>query len=275
MLELHVHKLDSKERRGGVKNSFFFNELRAAARGSPMEVGLGRGGAGAGPYRALVAAPGAWGCWWSLGVSAPSSCVGCSPAAFAVGVAASRAPSAAACCRASSPLPVRMPRGSFVPRFALPHLRDEQWTVPEIVAAVVVLYCLLVPERGGGHAAGDRPLACTRPHERRPRECARQSGTGRAGHCAACAGMPETTMHVYRQCPRYAAPRAHLTRAVDEWCTDATTGGARPTREDALRPGGGYTTTPWPTAAAPRWRRRSQVMSYVLRHTSSGKRHAS
>jgi hypothetical protein len=45
---------------------------------------------GAGPYRALVAAPGAWGCWWSLGVSAPSSCVGCSPAAFAVGVAASR-----------------------------------------------------------------------------------------------------------------------------------------------------------------------------------------
>jgi hypothetical protein len=64
---------------------------------------------GAGPYRALVAAPGAWGCWWSLGVSAPSSCVGCSPAAFAVGVAASRAPSAAACGRASSPLPVRMP----------------------------------------------------------------------------------------------------------------------------------------------------------------------
>jgi hypothetical protein len=54
-------------------------------------------------------------------------------------------------------------------------------------------------------------------------------------HCAACAGMPETTMHVYRQCPRYAAPRAHLTRAVDEWCTDATTRGARPTREDALR----------------------------------------
>jgi hypothetical protein len=27
----------------------------------------------------------------------------------------------------------------------------------------------------------DRPLACTRPHERRPRECVRQSGTGRAG----------------------------------------------------------------------------------------------
>jgi hypothetical protein len=74
-----------------------------------MEVGLGRGGAGAGPYRALVAAPGAWGCWWSLGVSAPSSCVGCSPAAFTAGVAASRAPSAAACGRASSPLPVRMP----------------------------------------------------------------------------------------------------------------------------------------------------------------------
>jgi hypothetical protein len=66
------------------------------------------------------------------------------------------------------------------------------------------------------------------------------SAYGRVGpegreHCAACAGMPETTMHVYRQCPRYAAPRAHLTRAVDEWCTDATTGGARPTREDALR----------------------------------------
>jgi hypothetical protein len=42
-------------------------------------------------------------------------------------------------------------------------------------------------------------------------------------------------MHVYRHCPRYAAPRAHLTRAVDEWCTDATSRGARPTREDALR----------------------------------------
>jgi hypothetical protein len=32
-----------------------------------------------------------------------------------------------------------------------------------------------------GHAAGGRPLACTRPHERRPRECVRQSGTGRTG----------------------------------------------------------------------------------------------
>jgi hypothetical protein len=38
---------------------------------------------------------------------------------------------------------------------------------------------------------------------------------------------------------------------------------------------GGYTTTPWVTAAAPRWRWRSQVMSCVLRHTPSGKRHAS
>ena len=38
---------------------------------------------------------------------------------------------------------------------------------------------------------------------------------------------------------------------------------------------GGYTTTPWPTAVAPRWRRCSQVISYVLRHTLSGKRHAS
>jgi hypothetical protein len=38
---------------------------------------------------------------------------------------------------------------------------------------------------------------------------------------------------------------------------------------------GGYTTTPWATAAAPRWRRHLQVMSCVLRHTPSGKRHAS
>jgi hypothetical protein len=54
-------------------------------------------------------------------------------------------------------------------------------------------------------------------------------------HCAACAGMPETHMHVYRHCPRFAAPRAHLTRAVDEWYADTTSGGALPTREDALR----------------------------------------
>jgi hypothetical protein len=38
-----------------------------------------------------------------------------------------------------------------------------------------------------------------------------------------------------------------------------------------VRPG----RTPWPTAVAPRWRRRSQVISYVLRHALSGKRHAS
>jgi hypothetical protein len=38
---------------------------------------------------------------------------------------------------------------------------------------------------------------------------------------------------------------------------------------------GGYTTTPWATAAAPLWRRRSRVMSCVLRHTPSGKRHVS
>jgi hypothetical protein len=33
----------------------------------------------------------------------------------------------------------------------------------------------VVPTRRGGHghAAGDRPLACTRPRERRPRECVR------------------------------------------------------------------------------------------------------
>jgi hypothetical protein len=37
------------------------------------------------------------------------------------------------------------------------------------------------PTRGGGHAAGDRPLACARPHERWPREGVRQSGTGRTG----------------------------------------------------------------------------------------------
>ena len=97
---------------------------------------MGRRGVGAGPYRyrALVAAPGAWGCWWSLGVLAPSSCVCCSPAAFAVGVAASRAPSAAACGRASSPLPVRMPlqtqrslRAAFqkvcMPQYVGHHLR--------------------------------------------------------------------------------------------------------------------------------------------------------
>jgi hypothetical protein len=38
----------------------------AAARGAPKEVGLGRRGVGAGPCRALVAAPGAWGCWRPL-----------------------------------------------------------------------------------------------------------------------------------------------------------------------------------------------------------------
>jgi hypothetical protein len=57
--------------------------------------GLGPGeeqGWGEGLCRALVAAPGARGCWWSLVVLALSSCAGCSPAAFAVGVAASRAP---------------------------------------------------------------------------------------------------------------------------------------------------------------------------------------
>jgi hypothetical protein len=47
-------------------------------------------------------------------------------------------------------------------------------------------------------------------------------------------------------------PRAHLTRAVDEWCTDATTGGTRPTRENALRFAVGTrqptTTTPTPWA---------------------------
>jgi hypothetical protein len=62
--------------------------------------------------RASVCLQGPGCCTRSLGllvVLAPSSCAGCSPAAFAVGVAASRAPPAAACGRASSPPPVRMP----------------------------------------------------------------------------------------------------------------------------------------------------------------------
>jgi hypothetical protein len=54
-------------------------------------------------------------------------------------------------------------------------------------------------------------------------------------HCPAREGMPGTTMHIYRHCPRYAAPRAYLTAAIDEWHNDGTAGGAWPTREDALR----------------------------------------
>jgi hypothetical protein len=59
-----------------------------------------------------------------------------------------------------------------------------------------------------------------------------------------------------------------------KWCTDATTGGARPTREDATRwvhdnaMADGSCAPLAATLAA-------QVMSYVLRRTPSGRRHAS
>jgi hypothetical protein len=59
----------------------------------------------AGPW--LLYVPG---CWWPLCASAPSSRAGCRPtAASAVGAAASRAPPAATCGRASGPPPARMP----------------------------------------------------------------------------------------------------------------------------------------------------------------------
>jgi hypothetical protein len=119
--------------------------------------------------------------------------------------------------------------------------------------------------RGGGHAAGDRPLACTRPHERRPRECVRQSGTGGGGvgldvkgggafrdlaigpvfcrtgakgGAGAIYALPCTGTH----CPRYAAPRlavparAHLTRAVDVGTSGALT--PRPEARRATDSGG-------------------------------------
>jgi hypothetical protein len=63
-------------------------------------------------------------------------------------------------------------------------------------------------------------------------------------------------------CQRYATPRVHLPKAIDEW--RATAGGARPTREDALR--GGPTTTPWRLAAAPRRRRRLPAPTFA-RHS--------
>jgi hypothetical protein len=77
------------------------------------------------------------------------------------------------------------------------YLQGEEATPPAVIA------------RWHAHA---------RTNERQSRECVRQSvGPEGRAHCTACLGMPETTMHVYRHCPRYAAPRAHLTRAVDEW----------------------------------------------------------
>jgi hypothetical protein len=94
----------------------------------------------------------------------------------------------------------------------------------------------------------DRPLACTHTAARTASGLA--SAYGRVGpegrgHCAACAGIPETTMHVYRHCPRYAAPRAHLTtRAVGEWYTpDGTELTPRPEARDRLGKTrcGGYT----------------------------------
>jgi hypothetical protein len=84
-------------------------------------------------------APGAWRgcCWWSpLDVLTPSSCAGCSPAAFAVGVAASRAPPAAACGRASSPPPARMPlqtHRSLRAAFQKANLKPGGWRVQIII----------------------------------------------------------------------------------------------------------------------------------------------
>jgi hypothetical protein len=120
-------------------------------------------------------------------------------------------------------------------------------------------------EEATGHAAGDRPLACTRPHERRPRECVRQGGAGRTG---ALRGVRRhsrdhhATRHMYQHFPRYAAPRAHPTRAMGGCCTDATTGGARPTREDALR---WVHDNAMGDGSCALWRRRSRVtMSCAL-----------
>jgi hypothetical protein len=108
-------------------------------------------------------------------------------------------------------------------------------------------WCVAAPTRGGGHAAGDRPLACTRctrPHERRrPRECVRQSGgTGRTGALRAARGVRKHARDHHARVPALPAVRSSqgppdnkTTRAVGGWCTDATTGGARPTREDVLR----------------------------------------
>jgi hypothetical protein len=54
------------------------------------------------------------------------------------------------------------------------------------------------------------------------------------GH-ARVSGTTIYMRHMYRHCSRYAAPRAHLTTAICDWYSDAAVGGARPTREDALR----------------------------------------
>jgi hypothetical protein len=63
-----------------------FFQRRAAQGSGPWCAhggGLGPGWSGGqgSTYRALVAAPGARGCWWSLGVFAPSSCVVAAPGA--------------------------------------------------------------------------------------------------------------------------------------------------------------------------------------------------
>jgi hypothetical protein len=63
---------------------------------------------------------------------------------------------------------------------------------------------------------------------------------GRA-HCSTCAGVVETTMHMYLHCPLHHAPRVRLLQAVDAWrqaqASDAFTGepALAPSRLEALR----------------------------------------
>jgi hypothetical protein len=65
LVELALHGSAATRSRRGRDNTRRKYEIidslrRAAARGAPMEAGLGRRGVGAGPCRALVAVPGAW-----------------------------------------------------------------------------------------------------------------------------------------------------------------------------------------------------------------------
>jgi hypothetical protein len=113
------------------------------------------------------------------------------------------------------------------------------------------------------------PAACTRPHERRPRECVRQSGAGRA---ETLRGVRGHARDPHACVPALPAARQQGGRRVVHWRHDrrrATDSGGHAAVGTRQRHGR------WATAAAPLWRRRSRVMSCALRHTPSGKRHAS
>jgi hypothetical protein len=95
--------------------------------------------------------------------------------------------------------------------------------------------------------------------------CTHRSASSRVGRAPAGRGVSAPLAH--RPCPLTGPhPRGEAERAVRLK--------ARPTKHGRLGRTrcGGYTRTPWATAAAPLWRWRSLVrMSCALRHTPSGK----